>query len=518
MLNSIIRRMNSKMIPRHVDEKEWTWTILGMALLLGIFVRLLPALLARFPINDGGMFAVMIRDLRANQLSLPIFTTYNDLHIPFAYPPLGFYLGALFELLGMSELQVMLWLPAFLTVATLPLFYLLAFELLDNRPRAAAATIFFALAPGNYVWYVMGGGLTRALGAAFFILALYFVHRSFKEAGWRSAIFATLFCALTVLSHPQYALLTAMGSAVFWLFSGRARITTLRAFVVASGTLALTSPWWAIVIWRHGVDVFLYLGQSGDLKTALSMLLGGLILRQTIIPIATIFWLLGLGWAVYKRRVDLLLWGFLPYFIDQRSAPIATAFLYPMLAAYGAMDVLPALIDWLRSRKWIFASDDTLFNQRAFSTGLLAVIFYLFIECFFYVDVIRSVTLPDSARSMMTWAKEKTSARDNFLILTGNTDVMTDAVQEWFPALSGRHSVTTLQGLEWTLRKDFVIHWRQLAALQNCHNMSCIDFWTQKMELKYTYIIVDKSAFSVEMFLSKEYKVIFDNGRYAVLK
>jgi len=512
--------MKSKITPRSVGETEWTWTIFGLAFLFGAIVRLLPAFLAGFPINDGGMFAVMIRDLLASHLSLPAFTTYNYSNIPFAYPPLGLYLGALFELLGISDLQVLLWLPAFLAAATLPLFYLLAFELLDSRPRAAVAAVFFALAPGSYVWYLMGGGLTRVLGADFFILSLYFVHRSFRENGWRSVILATLFCTLTVLSHPQYALLTVTGSAVFWLFGGRARATILRAFVIAAGTLLFTSPWWAIIIGRHGLGVFFSAGQSGDLKISLSALLASLFYRQTIIPFATIFWLLGLAWAIYKRRVDLLLWGFLPYFIDQRSAPITKSFLYPILAAYGVMDVLPALIHLLltRKRRRAFETDDTLFNQRALSLGLLGVIFYLFIECLFFVNVIQNLALPYPARHTMAWARKNTTVDGSFLILTGDGDVMTDPIQEWFPALSDRRSVTTLQGLEWTLNADFGVRWRQLTSLQGCRDLDCIDKWTQRMELKFTHIIVDKSAFPVETFSSGGYQVIFDNGQYAILR
>jgi hypothetical protein len=139
--------MKSELRQRHINENEWVWTILGLAILFGSFVRFLPGPLAGFPINDGGMFAVMMRDLRVNNFALPVFTTYNYSDIPFAYPPLGLYLGALFEWIGLSEIQVLIWLPAFLTVATIPLFYLLSLALLENRPRAAVATAFFALAP-----------------------------------------------------------------------------------------------------------------------------------------------------------------------------------------------------------------------------------------------------------------------------------------------------------------------------------------------------------------------------------
>ncbi|MBK9600855.1 MAG: hypothetical protein IPO36_03290 [Anaerolineales bacterium] len=506
------------MKPRHVDENEWTWTILGLALLFGIFVRFIPGPLAGLPINDGGMFAVMIRDLKANQFALPVFTSYNHAEIPFAYPPLGLYLGGFFELLGLSEFQMLIWLPAFLTIATVPLFYLLALELLGNRPRAAVATVFFALAPGNYVWYLMGGGLTRALGAVFFILGLYFVHRAYHESDWRLVIYAILCCALTILSHPQAAWLLVIGCAVFWLFSGISPRLFRTPVLIASGTLLLTMPWWAMVISRHGADVFLSASQSGDLNVSVSALITSLLARQTILPFATLFWLLGLPWAIYKRRYDLLVWGFLPYFIDQRSSPLASVFLYPMLAAYGLMDVVPAFFNWFRTRKWIIEPDEVLFNRRGLSMGLLGIVFYLSLECFVHAYVIRNLTLPYPSQDMMAWVRQNTPPESKFIILTGQEEVMTDPVQEWFPALADRHSETTLQGMEWALQGEFNTRWAQLTVLQACRDMSCLNAWTKTMDMQFTHVVVDLSKIPVDMFLSAGYSVIFDNGRYAVLK
>ena len=122
--------MKTQLKPRQVGEFEWTGTILGIAILFGIFVRVLPAFLSGFPINDGGMFSVMMRDLRVNGFALPTYTTYNYMDIPYAYPPLGFYLGAFLELIGISDMQILTWLPAIFTAFTVPLFYLLAKQLM----------------------------------------------------------------------------------------------------------------------------------------------------------------------------------------------------------------------------------------------------------------------------------------------------------------------------------------------------------------------------------------------------
>lgn len=503
---------------RMITEREWTWTFLGLALLFGSFVRILPGLLTGFPINDGGMFAVMMRDLRENNFLLPAFTTYNLSGIPFAYPPLGFYIGAFIESLGVSETDALIWLPMIFAAAALPSFYLLARELTGSRPRAALAAVFFALAPGNYIWLLMGGGLTRALGMALMTLSFAFVHRALREMKWRTTFLAGLFCALTVLSHPQSALLTFTGCVVFWFFSGRSRMGTIHAFVIAAVTLLLSSPWWGSVAANHGFGVFLSAGQSGDLRASFSALLGNLFSRQTILPFSTVFWLLGLGRAVFIRRFDLLVWGFLPYLIDQRSAPIATSLLYPVLAAYGFLDALPALIDFVRSRKWNVIPEASLFNVHALSMGMLGIALYLFIESVFHTQVIRTVSLTPAAIEAMIWARENTPAESSFLILSGREDVMTDPVQEWFPALAERHSVSTLQGLEWTLEDEFIIRWAQLGNLQSCRAADCIHARVREMELEFTHLLVDTSKLPPGMFLSEGYEILFDNGRYVVMR
>jgi len=69
---------------------------LGVLFVLGLLlsVRLAPVVLANAPLGDGGLFAVMARDIRTAGFALPNFTSYNDGAIPLVYPPLGLYLLA----------------------------------------------------------------------------------------------------------------------------------------------------------------------------------------------------------------------------------------------------------------------------------------------------------------------------------------------------------------------------------------------------------------------------------------
>src|SRR5262245_29141838 len=185
---------------KKIRRSEWADLIFIAALLLGTFVRFNPTMLAGFPINDGGMFAVMMDDLKANHYRLPEFTTYNYLNIPYAYPPLGFYLGRITaDLVGWDALQVVRWLPAFFASLSIAAFYLLARRLFKDAYYAAVSTLFFALMPRELSWFVMGAGLTRSPAQFFMLLALAsLIHLNEKNS--RVDVFLTgLFSGLAIL-------------------------------------------------------------------------------------------------------------------------------------------------------------------------------------------------------------------------------------------------------------------------------------------------------------------------------
>ena len=110
-----------------LSQDEVGILILIVAILFGAWFRIMPAWLARFPVNDGGMFYTMIMDLQANHYAIPLFTTYNHTFIPFAYPPLGFYIGAgISDLLNVSPIVVIRWLPGIINALCIPAFYFFA--------------------------------------------------------------------------------------------------------------------------------------------------------------------------------------------------------------------------------------------------------------------------------------------------------------------------------------------------------------------------------------------------------
>lgn len=113
---------------------------------LGISVRLFHVLRSDFPLNDGGLFLMMIEALRANDYVLPYSIPWAQFELPFAYPPFGFYLAAgLSDLTGIGAVDLLRFLPLVGSAGTIVAFALLARSLLSERIAYLGAVLAFGL-------------------------------------------------------------------------------------------------------------------------------------------------------------------------------------------------------------------------------------------------------------------------------------------------------------------------------------------------------------------------------------
>ncbi len=242
-----------------LDEFLLIW-----AISMGALVRLIPAVRFPFPVNDGGLFYVIMQDLIQNGFRFPAYTTYNSAHIPFAYPPLALYLGALISAgLDIPLISLLQWLPPIVTILTIPVFYLLSRTILESRFQAALATVAYAVLPRTYDFPGMGGGLTRSLGLLFMLLTLASAFRFYTTQCWRYLLPFGAFSALLFASHPEYTIHTCAIIVLMWIFWGRTKRGIVGSFIITASTLLLTSPWWITVILQHGLTPFAVALQTG---------------------------------------------------------------------------------------------------------------------------------------------------------------------------------------------------------------------------------------------------------------
>jgi hypothetical protein len=465
---------------------DWPALFLFTALLFGAVVRFWPAVTNGFPLNDGGMFYTMIRDLKAGQYLLPQFTTYNFADIPFAYPPLGFYIAAsLSALLHVPELQILLWLPALVNTLSIFIFYKLAEQILPSRMSASLAVMIYALSPRAFIWQVMGGGITRAFGMLFLLLMLWQAVRLFKEYTHKKLLFTTLFGAGAVLSHPQTALHAALGGALLFAFYGLNKRGIISALGVALGVMLLTAPWWGTVLSRYGVQPFISAGQTSQrtLESYLAILRFDGLGDYLFLPVL-LFALIGV-WVTFKRRdFFLVTWAVLAYLIDPRGGDGIALLPLSMLAGVGLLK-LSAWISRLDSQQ-----DEIVMLKRASQILVFSLTFYLILVASIFDFQLVNTSLKFADLKMITWVKSNIDGKNTFLLATGREFSMSDPLQEWFPALTDQYSATTMQGLEWTLGSNFFPWYDQLIAFQHCADVNCVSEWSTRNAVAYDYLIV----------------------------
>jgi len=506
----------SKKVGKRLTEKETAALLFFAALLFGIWLRLMPAASAGFPLNDGGMFYSMIRDLRSNGYALPAYTTYNKLNIPFVYSPLPFYLaGGLADLFHLPDLSVLLWLPALVNILTIPAFALLAGELLDSQLKTALATLLYALVPLSMDWFLMGGGLTRGLGQLFMILTCWSAIRLFRSKPWALAL--TIVCgALVILCHPESALLTVTSVSVIWLFSERKRQTLPFTLLAGAGVALVCSPWLVYVLRLHGTEPFLQaLQTNGNALFLWAAIFPFNFTQENGLALLAVLGLIGFFVKLTHKEYLLPVWVVLPFFINPRSSSRAAILPLVILASATLLDViLPAMRSAAPSKSRNLAAN--LFPAY--------VVIYLLVGGYALDIRMAANHLSENDRQAMEWIKQNTPPTSQFIILSGETQLMRDPVQEWFPALTERRSQTTLQGWEWLAGDKFIHAIEGEQGLITClqQDMACLKAETQKLGMAFDHVYIKKGAavsgyyegrILVETLEnSGEYKKIFENS------
>lgn len=503
---------------------------IGAITLFGFFIRAARVWRYDFPLNDGGLFYAMARDLQRSAYLLPWVTTYNDAGIPFAYSPFGIYVVALLGQITPFSLDALFRIvPLLVTTGMIVAFAALAREILRAKPAAIAATLAFVLIPRSFIWLLMGGGVTRSFGMLFAILALTQAHRLYARRQMRAIVPTALFAALTLLSHAETGKFLVYSIVVFFLCYGLHRQGIIASLAVGAGTLLLSAPWWATVIVYHGLAPFraanatgssIFTG-AGDRLNSLRMLrVFGLQTNEPYFWLIGTFALLGaLLWvaralAASSRRSVALpalpLWWFVIVLLDNRAAGTYTTLPVALLAGVGIVDMLlPALRRAVESAappvaETVLAGSRAAQALRASvarSWPMLVVLALLLAYSTVSAttrntdvsgDLPALTALSPDDRAAMRWAATQTPPGSRFLVVSGIGVWPTDMVSEWFPALAERASVATPQGYEWMPDQAFIGRIFRHGEAQACawQDGNCLERWIPKTGTQFDYVYV----------------------------
>jgi hypothetical protein len=507
------------------------------ATVIGLFVRVVAPLQASFPLNDGGLFYVMIRDIQQNGYALPAYTSYNYLNLPFAYPPLAFYVAAILsDLTRIDLLDILRLLPAFVSGLCVPVFYLLAKQISTSEIQAVLPTFAFALLPRTFDWAIMGGGITRSFGLLFALLTMVFAFRFYAYQERRATWLCILFGTLVVLTHPEATIHTAITALIFFLWKDRTRRGLMLSFGIAAAILVLSAPWWGTVLSRHGLGPFLA-SLNAARQNSFNQLVGLVVFFRFLFadePYLTILSSIGaIGFfASLNRKQGLApVWLFAIHFIEPRGGTLYMMIPLSLLVGFGLDAVILPGLNTVeaQSRHPAKENDPVNINGRdlilplgkAARTFLILLFIYSTFSAYSIGSgIYENFTLKQADLAAFEWIKQNTPTDSEFLLLTGQLPLR-DAWSEWFPVLAERRSQATVFGYEWINDGKFGRRIEAYNALQACSydDANCLDAWDRESIYPFSYVYIynrtDPRRFPLTIHLQRKdnFRLIFQNDQ-----
>lgn len=466
----------------------------------------------------------MVRDLQANGYRIPAFTSYNAASIPFAYPSFSFYAAGLLNDFGVDLLQIFRFYPLVFSLLAIPAFYWLASELLENRRKAVLATYAFALLKPSYYWLIMGGGLTRSPAFTFSILCLAVWARWLRgrsQWGWMWAGFCFgIICG----THLEIAMVTAVTMLLFLLFH---QPTVRRAGIFLSSMViggVVSAPYWLPVLRQHGFQPFLMALSNGgfDRTTrALNILLPS-VSEETNLTLFAVMMLLGLIYLFATKTFFLPVWWVTLVIIDPRSLSRTASGVMALLMAYGIEEVVIRSLATLPATRW----------TRTIIRFVPALFIFQLLLMSVQISILpqsMSSNLNPAEKAAIEWVQQNTPIEARFLVLPASDSWGEDSLMEWFPTLTARINVVTVQGYEWMPKQEFTWRIADYFGLRKCLQepwTKCLDDYLQEHSDGFDYVYIssdlrmveNSSGYSADDWVKRGYEVVYPGGEVVVLK
>jgi len=357
------------------------------------------------------------------------------------------------------------------------------------------ATFAFALIPQDFIWLIMGGGITRSFGFLFAILAISRLKPLLDSQRRGDVILLGLFSGLSLLSHLEFAVFVAFSCLLFWLRFSRERRGILAIAQAALVAIGINAPWFSFVIIQHGIGPIIAAGRTGDNPIeAASAILQYTTTGELLFPVLAALSLLGL-YVCWTRRDWLLpLWLLMCLFVDFRAGKVYVGVPVALLVSIGIVDgLLPLAKRWDRPQHGGGATTEP--------KGLLVAIFLYAGFASLLLPPGYLSPLPQGERTAMQWVAVHTPPSGRFLVV-GGAEAPTepgglwtaDRSAEWFPALTGRQSVGTYEGHEWL--GDYSAAHAKFDEVLSCmdRGADCLTQWGANESVAFDYVYVPKGA------------------------
>lgn len=494
-----------------------------------LFLSALPlffynALRYRMPVGYAGLFAQMTEEVLSSGFGLPSTVHfYGPGGIPFAYPPLGFYLAAF----TIRAFRVSIWsylslVPPILGLTFICLAYILARFTLGTRSRALVGTFLIITLTEIYDKHVTAGGIVRGLALVWMTAGLLVTWLALhNHRAHLNTLLAAVFFGLTILTHPTYALAFGLSLVVFiiWGAEGKWEHRLRRCALIGLGGVLLSLPWWATVIRLHGVGVFLRaMGTHGgmgvaaysplhpvEFLTSAGQMLASLGRRWVPTPfIGLVF--AGLGYSLLNGEWLMPMWFFAFFFL------IGDSDRFQLIVA--SLMVGSMLSDLPRQAERIVGTAPRGTRLVAYAGIVSLLLGFCYAQDLRVIRSVRTV-LTDGVVEAATWLQLRSSPGSSYLLVSDNAELA-----EWFPYLSKRVPVAAPWGAEWN--GDYDRQSRLYGELASCAGPQALHCGTgiiAREHLRSDYLLVESGEANAQSLAEAgpEWAVVYRNQEVTIL-
>jgi len=509
-----------------IQTKFFFNVVLISSLLLGIFLRLLPHIVMGFssilPLNNGGLYLFFSEIIAQNNFSYPTsIPFYTENGIPFAYPPLLFYLLALMSTMFSVPLMILfIYTPTIVSIVCIFAFYFLVKELFSEKSLILISTIIFALYPPLISYSAQGLFLVHGVGTVFFILGFILVLRWMKCNNDTFIFFIGILFGLLLVSSPRVAFAYALVLLTVAFLNPRKKTLFSLAFIVIIATL-ISSPWWITVIRNHGITV----------------LLNGFMIRQPTAVFNIFINIYLLNFYNYQLSLIVICLLGLFYYIMKKEFFLPVLFLLLVISGgYGVVMIPLIVIIILFSvglLKVIFPALKCILNADTPGKTLVPLFFTLLVFTLIlgasYIQnrdffESRYSSLKDDEQGnfeAMYWIHQNTENTSTFIV----KDVIASEqknrfwIGDWFPAITHRTTLNTFYGNEWTNKPQL---WLADLELSTCKDTWCFENVSSNYNFNYTHVYIIKypeNGYVISSFAhSDDYTLIFENRKVMIFR
>ena len=444
-----------------IHPPKISWYIL-VILTLGILLRILHLFFISFdaPFHLGGLYYEFSRQILLNHFALPLnIPYYSPGGIPFAYPPLAFYLQAIIiKLFSPSIFMTVDLLPPLLAALSVPVFYWMIKQFTGDQNLQAAALFAFAIMPSAFVNQIEGAGLAEACGTLALLAYLGLLLRFEKDSRLSTTLWAGIMLGLCILSSPGSAYGAVIISIVYFLKelgqNLKKRSYKSSAYLLLAGltSLVVSAPYWLTIILHHDLSIFMnaFLSQHGNgaifyqIRYMITFKPADMI---TFVSDEGIYgfifdWLVfaGLIWAMLNKRIYYVVIFFTLWLVPRLGSWLV-AIPGALLAGYGIVYLVWPLFQKAFSTRKV--------NERPpLAPGILLLILTMAIiasPLLAIHDMLNQGELKFTPIEAVTLTHEQAAIpADAHVLIAGN-----GALREWAPALLEREVVNCEFGLEW---------------------------------------------------------------------